>query len=283
MAGFKTSASLAYLNSSNANFQAWAGMIHNALISGGWIDTLDTGSTDPTSATAPANGSYIFKVYKMGDTLQATSPCFMKIRYGSSGASLQASMGVTLGTATNGSGTLTNATTEILSAGATIFASSAVCYVSTDTNRFSCAMFTTATNNSTSFSFQVERSHDNTGADDTVLPYVFIWGTLGTITNGWRGQCIFPDNTQTVQEILNFGFALPTQSTFKGNSFFSPVVPQIGMVGNAIIAGYAKTADLGLASVGQTTTFSVSFYGTSHTLIAFHTGIASGICIRWET
>ena len=99
-------------NSTDANFRAWVQFVHDLLITtGGWVDPGDTGQLNIAAAAHPiaANTKVGYRIYRMDDTLQATSPVFMRLDYGSSATANQTGIWVTIGTATDGAGTIPTA------------------------------------------------------------------------------------------------------------------------------------------------------------------------------
>lgn len=89
-----------------ANFTAWAGGTHTAILNRGWLQSTETGEIDPTTVTVPSSGAYAgFVVYKTNDGVG--TQFFLKIKYGRSTSTRHPKMEISLGTGTNGSGTLT--------------------------------------------------------------------------------------------------------------------------------------------------------------------------------
>lgn len=97
-------------NSTDANFRAWAQFIEDTLVTtGGWVVTSDTGQTAPASLAHPtaANSKQGYRIYRMNDSLQSTYPVFMRIDFGSYVVANTPGFWVTIGTGSNGSGTIT--------------------------------------------------------------------------------------------------------------------------------------------------------------------------------
>ena len=100
--------------SSNADFQAWVAGIHAQLLAVGLVNTADTGQINPATVLAPASWNTIqgYEIWRFNDALQSTLPVFIKVEYGSQSnfsPSGQFSPGLafTVGTGSNGAGTLT--------------------------------------------------------------------------------------------------------------------------------------------------------------------------------
>lgn len=95
----------------DAKFRSWASAINTAILGCGLVDAGDSGQIDLTTVSQPgASDTYQgYKVYAFNDTLQGTTPIFVKVEFGSGGASDRPALRVTVGRATNGAGTLSGA------------------------------------------------------------------------------------------------------------------------------------------------------------------------------
>ena len=169
----RTSNTINPTNASN-NIANWAAFVEDTLVTtGGWVVTSDTGQTAPASLTTPGAGNTKagYRIYRMADSLQSTYPVFLRIDYGSAAAATTPGMWLTIGTGSNGSGTITGI---LLNGGAvstpTVNQASATtpltnnCYGSASTNRFSIALFVQS-NGSFALFFSLERTKDSSGAD----------------------------------------------------------------------------------------------------------------------
>lgn len=105
-------------HTSDAGFRAWVAEIVTALFTTlSLTQTADTGQINPATVNRPApgaspgtSGGYV--IGRFNDTLQSTSPIFFKIEFGtcSNGATVP-QMWITVGTGSNGSGTITGTAT----------------------------------------------------------------------------------------------------------------------------------------------------------------------------
>lgn len=94
----------------NATFQAWVSEVVTALFTTiGLTQTADTGQINPATVAAPGAGSTIqgYVIGRFNDTLQSTAPVFFKLEFGSGSGATNPLMIITIGTGSNGSGTLT--------------------------------------------------------------------------------------------------------------------------------------------------------------------------------
>jgi hypothetical protein len=102
----------------------------DALTTLGIPKTADTGQINWATVTVPANSNFSnYEIRRLDDAEQATDPLFMKIAYGriTVGAAQHPAIQITVGTGSNGSGTLTGAVgtaqTVMLQQAATSFTS----------------------------------------------------------------------------------------------------------------------------------------------------------------
>jgi hypothetical protein len=100
--------STVFANTTDADFRAWGLEFSNALRACGLAVTTDTGQINWTTVLHPtvANTAAGYEVYKFTDALQATYPIFVKVEYGTGPLVAQPDIWITIGTATNGAGTL---------------------------------------------------------------------------------------------------------------------------------------------------------------------------------
>lgn len=174
--------SFAFQHTTDAEFRAWASMIHDTLtLSGAWVNTADTGQVDLTTATRPtvANTKYGYKIYRMNDTLQATAPCFMRLDFGAGGVASYPGVWITIGTGSNGSGTITGITFNGGGGNATIQSTgdstARNSYGSASNNRVSIAI--NAVSNASYIGFTIERTKDSSGADTATGLIITIIGS----------------------------------------------------------------------------------------------------------
>lgn len=96
-------------NNTDADMRAWSKFIFDTMITGGWVQTADTGQIDFTTVTKPtaANQARGYFIVRMADTLQATVPIFVRIDIGSSSAINAMGVWITIGAGSDGAGTIT--------------------------------------------------------------------------------------------------------------------------------------------------------------------------------
>lgn len=151
--------------------------------------TGDSGQTLPSALVHPtvANTKQGYRIYRMADALQAAAPIFMRLDFGSAAGANTPGIWVTIGTGSNGSGTITNllwnggaSTTPNVFSGASVTQANNS-YGSADTSRFALGMFCNAATAITLL-FTLERTKDSSGnasADGLLLCYTSIAGQMG--------------------------------------------------------------------------------------------------------
>jgi len=267
------SSALVCMSDTDAHFQAWAQFVEDTLVTtGGWVVTSDTGQTLPSALihTTTANVKVGYRIYRMNDSLQATYPVFMRIDYGSgSGAGNYPGMWITIGTGSNGSGTITGilynggaSASAIVQPNSSSSVTATNSYGSADTGRFSICLFVCATNTLV-VPFGLERTKSSTGSDtgDGLLFACRGGGALGFNASQYL---IYAGGTQPATEVgLNY---ILTQNN--PSQTFTP-----GDIGVGILIHMKGTAQQpGLnwfftnsSDVSAESFITLNIYGVSHT------------------
>lgn len=89
--------------------------LHAAFVGCGLVQTADTGQLDTATIASAPSGTLGYRVYRFNDTRQATEPLFLRVSYVQNGQNLRLTF--TVGTGTNGAGTLTGTVSNPLNAG----------------------------------------------------------------------------------------------------------------------------------------------------------------------
>lgn len=100
-------------NASSATFQAWITEMTTQLTAVGLTQTADTGQINPATVALPGTSPTVagYQIWRFNDTLQATSPIFIKIEYGTGATVASPGIIISTGQGSNGSGTLTGTLT----------------------------------------------------------------------------------------------------------------------------------------------------------------------------
>lgn len=105
-------------HTSDASFRVWVQELITMFVTTlGLTQTSDTGQINTSTVTRPTTntaGGYV--ILRFNDTAQSTAPLFMKIEFGTGGAVASPNIWITIGTASNGSGTINGVTGSRVSA-----------------------------------------------------------------------------------------------------------------------------------------------------------------------
>lgn len=161
-----------------ANYQALMGDIFDQILAGGWVQAADTGQTDPGAVgSVPADVDYSnFAIFKPGDAL---TPVYLKLGFGRSTnrPAIQAS----LGSGTDGAGTLTGNTTSIALVSAITTAAGLPFRLSADVARVSWCLNPASADPSQMMICVVERSKDGTGTDSADHATMYFMGNTNSV------------------------------------------------------------------------------------------------------
>lgn len=181
-------------HTSDAGFRAWVSEIITTLTSTlTLVQTADTGQINTSTVTRPStNASAGYAIFRFSDTLQATSPVFIRMDFGTGSSATGPQFWITVGTATNGAGTLTGhvtltqACTYPTTPSSTITAYSSRWVVNMTLGYVGLAWKQGGNGGTTTFwgGFQIFRSNDNTGSPtgDAII----------MLTNGQPATATFP-------------------------------------------------------------------------------------------
>lgn len=272
-----------YDNGSAANYKNWGKYISDALTAAGWTYGSDSGqilqdwSDNPA---VPGTNTYKYQIWKMADSLQGSFPVVVKVEFGNSnGGSNNPSVRITVGTGSNGSGTITGSAiigpttcvTDNTTAGTG--ATTYDCYSSGTTGRIGLLMWRNAATSIPMF-FGMERTLDSTGTANSDGVTLLTVGA--TDNNGYARQQTLTLNPSvalasqykvglTLGSCFQTGFSSDTLTT---NVAISPVFPDYGKFGNPhSIAGRA-----GITDVVENTTISTTLYGSGLTYLVTFNG-----------
>lgn len=259
-----------------ASFKSWGQTISNQLASFGWIKSTDTGQLDwNLNPAPPATGAYLWEIWHPNDALQTgASAYFLKVEYGTSVSWPGPGMRLSMGTGTNGAGTLTGFVSNLnecqpQNIGRNRGASVYDCYFSGDSGRLSIYLWR-GHDLYGAMGFVVERTHNTDGTDNSdgvtlivISAYMHTQQTLvftlgAALLNNYLFMiCQLGYAAQRTTEVMNFSNQIP----------ISPCFPNYGKYGNPMIGiGSAPSDDVCEAGLITTT-----IYGVVHTYGAFST------------
>jgi hypothetical protein len=290
-------------SSTLTNFKAWAQPISTAFSTFGWLQSADTGQVNWSSiAAVPGSGAYVYEVWQPNDGL---ANFFLKVEYGNfSGATNCPSLRITVGTSTNGAGTINSGI--IMGPFTTVnqaFTPSSTttqyeCDFSGAPGRFGVMLWRTGINWSPQF-FAIERSVNSSGAYTSSYVTVYIVGyNASNILCFHRSlvfgvgvappsSAVYPTGGNSGQGGWNVRVSIPGTGTstnaFQNSIPFDTCAPNVGYLDfPGTIAGSAYGPD-----IVDGVTFQVTLYGSTRTYMPGKqwtygfAGPASGSLTQW--
>lgn len=272
----------------DADFRTWGSTISAALATLGLVQTADTGQINWTTVSKPAgtNTAQGYEIWRFADSQQGTTPIFLKIEYGSGSAIDRPSIWTSIGSASNGSGTLTGQLSTRVQTAAAASKSAAVTlpfYASGNSGELILAINVDTATNTFGFLVSVERPKDST---DTTTSE----GVLATFNMNGTWTCQYVPGTGSVPAtsvtLCSMAPAMWARSAAGANADATPVFIPLGGVWR--YSHLLITAAGDFAAAGTMTT---TIFGSSHTYMALDktcsnaatvSGIISGLAIRWE-
>lgn len=242
----------------NANFQALMGAIDSNIQSFGWQLSGDTGQTDPSGASSP--GTNTDAGYRIYNTNDGGTTVYMKILYGEGGSANIPRLTISLGTGTNGSGTLTgNTMTAVTLSHVSDNSGTHRLYMSGTAGRLMIFLGDSNTTANLLCGISIHRSIDSSGA----------------ATN--TGACVFIEysNNSYKQQYLPLSGTVPSAESQWVAAFPSGASH---IVGSAVMTGHPVTWDASGAhyptpavAIGGTTDFTVGSPGNTTTITLYGT------------
>ena len=262
MTTFGPSSALCFINN-DTEFRSWAQTLHNALAAHALVQTSDTGQINLATVAKPGAINTVagYEIWRFNDSLQATAPIFFKIEYGVGGTTTHPNTWFTVGTATNGAGTLLGVTTNRhqLSPTTAPTGTNKNVYSSGAANRIWLAYGIDWATNSFSTFIIVERTKDATGVDTAD-------GFMMMLSNG--------SSTVIFQSALFLGGTSSQTSA----GCLVPIISGRGSVGADIAltpavyyqgrAFYSTTMGGQVADVPGNLVYSVNYMGGTHTYLS---------------
>lgn len=286
---FSNPSTASFQQDTDANFRLWVAAIAAALAASGLVQTADSGQVDVATVLKPAaGGSYPgYQIWRFNDALQGANPVFFKIEYGAGASQGQPAIAITVGTGSNGAGTITNIIFARTARVANSAATSSSHAFSGDTNRFGCVM---AYNQSYSLGFFIERTHDNAGADTAYGVLVAVFGFTSSDNAPGTGAFATVPFAAPRPPLEGSGHAIipDTGSTIKGANigFYPGIWFDFGEGVNPPTSMLAYR----MTDIGAGVVVPVNIYGANHNYLplgranAFlqFTSNNAGIALRYE-
>lgn len=122
---------------SDATFREWGLDLRTRMVAAGLVNTADTGQINFASVVrAGTNANAGYDIFRFADTQQATAPIYIRVDYGTGSSTTAPRVQFTIGTGTNGAGTVTGTALTI----SRPFHSSAVQTTDTLRNSYICVV-----------------------------------------------------------------------------------------------------------------------------------------------
>lgn len=274
-------------SSTLANFKQWAQAISAFFSTAGWTQSSDTGQVNWSSiGSVPGSGAYVYEVWKPGDALAVF---YLKVEYGNTSGTNAPNVRISLGTTTNGSGTLTGFLSDVISVNPSAITPPSTttqyeCNFSGDTSRMCVMLWRNAPAGQGQSLFAVERSLNSSGSYTGSYVTLFAVGKQsGNVVAGYQ---------QSISLTLGAAPASPNQTT-NGNAFglvarlYYPIVAGSSAFAGSIpfdtcspVIGYFDypCTVLGMTlgvDVAEAVTFTAAVYGTAHTYLPSKVGAFS--------
>lgn len=286
-------------HSSDATFRVWGSDLSSKFAAAGLVQTADTGQINWATVTRPGAIAFAgYEIWRFADALQAAAPVFVKVEYGTSNNAATPALRLSVGTATNGAGTLTGlVTSQLLSYAATTLASTTTNYPSYITHSpgfFGLAFKLGAASGGTLslMGFTVQRSVNNSGTPTATAVML--------ITGGGSNQ----ETSPSLVSMINYATSQVT-NTMDGNdlgiipmrltSSLVGLDPQIfltwmalpKMTPNIGTCVYIKAevpngTEFDLALVGTTPRHYIAVGNAVRSLCFHGAGIVRGAAMLWE-
>lgn len=275
-------------SSTLTNFKQWAQAISTAFSTFGWLQSADTGQVNWSSISGvPGTNSYVYEIWQPNDGL---ANYYVKVEYGNVGGSNCPAARLSLGTVTNGAGTLSGLSFGPVGVCNTQWTGSAPftppsttvqyeCNFSGTAGRIGVMMWrnTTATNGN--WMFAIERSLNSSGAYTGTYVTLYVGGQSLPANNnqpsvfGQRtlhlttGPGPNSSNNSTAGTngsnggLIVRGWCGGTTSSFNNSIPIDFAVPNVGYYdypGTVVGCGYG-------ADIVEGVPFSATVYGVAHT------------------
>lgn len=254
------------LHTSDATFRAWGKDISDALDAIGFSKTADTGQVNWATVTRPGTATTVYEIRYMNDSLHGACPLYLKIEYGTGSAADRPIVFITVGTKTDGAGTLGGTMIHARTqsggsvAGASTVRNGAACMAS---GTMALAFSYDTASPAIDCGFGISRTCDPNGTPNANGAYVWIAGSVSTITS--RQYC--RKFGQVVAGHAVCGMGDTGRTTLNNGSDIFSATPWIWTHQANPLLG-----PVGIMSADRTagTTFTMTVCGATHTYFPFN-------------
>jgi hypothetical protein len=281
-------------SSTLANFKGWAQAIDTFFSTSGWAQSSDTGQVNwSTLSTVPGSGAYVYSIWQPNDGL---TNFYVKMEYGNTGGAANPSIRITIGTTTNGAGTLGGFVIgpQVLNPNTTTSASTTATYecdFSGAAGRIGALLWRTGpTGNTIPQLFAIERSVNSSGSYTSSHVTLF---TNSTASNRqYQATIVFgvgvppnaippSSNGGWIARVTNLGAV-----AFNGSIPLDTCAPFVGFFDQPLtMVGISSAADL-----AEGITFTLTLYGSTRTYLPtkvlgsaiYQGGFGGCVCMRYD-
>jgi hypothetical protein len=260
-------------SSTLANFKAWAQAISAFFATATWTQSADTGQVNwGTIASVPGTNAYVYEIWQPNDGL---TNFYVKIEYGNVSGTNCPSLRISMGTSTNGAGTLTGFVLGPVSVNQSAFTPPSTttqyeCDFSGAAGRIGAMMWRNGVNGCQQL-FAIERSVNSGGAYTSSHVTLYTCGVAAnTIRGFFQGSIVFGVGAAPTALATNSagGWVVRVPSVgaslaFNGSIPIDTCAPCVGFIDfPCTVVGAASFSD-----VAEGVTFAATLYGTSHTFL----------------
>lgn len=260
----------------DADFRTWAQGVHAHLAALGLVQAADTGQINLATVARPATTSTAagYEIWRFADALQATLPVYIKIEYGTFTSVDRPAVWITVGTGTNGAGTINGQAGARQSLGqgnSDAALTTRNVQASGDTGRVSMAFSPAVGANG--YAFFVERPKDSAGnrtADGIATV---------TITGSGSPVCQMIPAIGSVPAIGNASL-IPQSGGLSAVGVDIAVAPILCFLGKVL---YTWIGTMNSVDITGDATFAAQMFGAAHTFRTHRTTASPGIlAFLWE-
>jgi hypothetical protein len=249
-----------YTNSSgDSSTVASAGSaIATVLTNGGWVQTSDSGQVSWGSFSWPGSSSTVYQVWHAGDSLQSTTPLFIKLSWTVGGSATNCHFGIGVGTGSDGAGNLTGNNTgyDITGSWGSGNTTAHNSYVSAGSNWFT--WMTQCGGSNEAGICAVERSLDSSGNYTADFISLVVVINSNVSPKAWNAPYVGP-----VAPVFSPAYMLAsgTPTVYGSSIVWSPIFPLRGQICNPMTTiGVCRSVEQ-----NDQGTNTASVYGTTHT------------------
>lgn len=273
--------------STDDEFRAWGSAISTGLAELGLVQTADTGQINWTTVARPTttNQSMGYEIWRFNDALQTTTPVFFKLEYGSGSSTTLPGIWLTVGQASNGSGTVTvnaGSVQRRQSHVAATTANAVTSYFSGNEGRVMVVMWAGNTSSNCRY-FAIERANDTSG--NSTSSYFTALMYRSQLTQPRVGESPGWESAELAAGNNNFS-GVPL-GTIDQKRPVSEIRPYLGGWGKPMTVGIGVDGAQWANEAFQN--FIVEMYGRDYTfkfIPQIHDGASdapiNGMGIRWE-